>query len=128
MIERDFQSIFTKWLKINWRTSAAFELKLTKIDNLPFAAVKEHQLIGLWNAKNTQVVYKLSDVSFGKKPFDEFVLSGAESYIAIMFYKPNSKHQFYLIEISDFLEEKKKSERKSLTEERASEIGKLILI
>jgi len=124
MRERDFQTKFTRWLKHHQKTSAAFELKICKKKSLPFSAVQKHQEDALIAVKHHCLSYKISDDSRGFKPFDCFSLS-AEAYVVIMFYRPrNSK--VYMIDIDAWLKEKKASKRKSITEERAGEIGEFI--
>ena len=119
-LEKDFQTEFSKWLKYNFKRTAVFELKLTRTKSLPFSAVEEHQVNALYNAKHAHVVHKLPDTGY-QNPFDCFFLKGSEAYVAVMFMK---QKKFFLIDIDDFMLEKKCSERKSLTEERAAEIGR----
>ena len=57
-----------------------------------------------------------------QKPFDCLVLTGL-AFVCIMFYKPRKKKEFIAIDIDVWNEEVKTSIRKSLTEERAKEIG-----
>lgn len=129
--EKDFQSAFTSWVKANpnmFPTSTAFELKLTKGKSLPFNAVMEHQIIALQKAKGRGVFHKISDMSFGFKPFDAFWLRGAQAYVVIMYYVPQKRHVCYAIDVNIFVEEAQHSKRKSLTEQRAGEIGMLITL
>lgn len=124
--EKDFQSTFTSWVKANpnmFPTSTAFELKLTKGKSLPFNAVMEHQITALQKAKWRGVFHKISDMSFGYKPFDAFWLRGAQAYVVIMYYVPQKRHVCYAIDVDVFVKEARGSRRKSLTEERANEIG-----
>ena len=123
MKEKDFQSLFTVWAKRNWKKSAAFELKLTKLKSMPFNKVERHQLIALYDAKYLSMFHKISDMSVGYKPFDCFCLAGAEAYVVVMYYKKGDRKYCYLIDVTAFRAEEQKSKRKSLTEERAGEIG-----
>ena len=122
MKEKDFQTTFNKWVKYNIKYSSAFELKLTKTPSLPFSSVVEHQVNALLLSKHKRIVYKIPDDSMGQKPFDSFVLANVPSYIVVMFYKRGQKI-FYLIDIDVWIHEEETSERKSLTEARAREIG-----
>lgn len=119
MKEKDFQIKFNKWCKYNCNTTARFELKLTKGSSLPFSAVKPHQEANLASQK---LIYKIPDDSIGQKPFDSFVIVDAPSFIVVMFYKRGCK-RFYMIPIEEWLELKKTSQRKSLTEEMAKNHG-----
>ncbi len=97
-------------------------MKLTKGKSLPFDAVQPHQVTALFNAKNGKLVYKISDESYGQKPFDSFMLVGTPAWVVIMFYARGQK-TFYMIDIDMWMNEEKMSERKSITEARAKEIG-----
>ena|SRR3990167_2501157 len=119
MLERKFQIQFRKWAKENIKTSAAFELKVCKTA-LPFNAVPDHQIQGLWNAKHGRILMKLVDCGY-QNPFDMFQLVEVPAYVVVRFSSGN----FYLIDIDSFIELKntignsKSSQftRKSLTEE-----------
>lgn len=104
--------------------SFAFELKITKTNSLPFNAVAEHQEVWLHNAKHDQACFKIPDVGMMQKPFDMFCLGNSPAFVVIMYYKPCQK-EFIMIDIDDWLKEKEASQRKSLTEVRAKEIGKV---
>lgn len=121
MKEKNFQSKFNRWLQNRYEGNGVFELKLVKRNSLPFDAVKEHQLHALQMAKYQSVVYKIEDGSFSQKPFDCFKIT-CPSFVVVMFYK-RSQNCFYMIDIDKFLTEKVISKRKSLTEERAWDIG-----
>jgi hypothetical protein len=123
--EKDFQTKFNKWLMHNWSVggvSGAFELKLEKGKSLPFSAVKDHQERALSLAKHHGLVYKIPDGNFEQKPFDVFILSQAAAFVVLQFYRHGQK-EFIMINIDNWLKEKATSKRKSLTEERAKEIG-----
>ena len=122
------QSEFTWWAKHNISTSTAFELKICKGKSLPYSNIKEHQLWALFNAKHTIIVHKISDMSYGYKPFDCFALAGAEAYLVVMFYKKGKKHSCILIEIDVMMKEITRGGRRSLTEERALEIGRVVFL
>lgn len=122
MKEKDFQSKFNIWLKHNPSYYGAFELKLTHDPSLPFSAVSAHQVRNLDNAKNSHLIYKIADEGFGQKPFDCFKLQKSPAYIAIMFYRRGQK-TFYLIDIDVWIDHVLGSERKSITEKEAVEIG-----
>lgn len=122
--EAKFQTVFSHWVKAEFLTDEnlggyAFELKHTRGKNsLPFSAVEDHQLHALEAASGKGFFYKISDESQGYKPFDCFALRGCEAYIVIKY--PSF---FVLIRVDDFIEEKSRSKRKSLTIERARELA-----
>lgn len=119
--EKHFQTEFNKWCKHFIRTTSVFELKISKGKSLPFNAVKEHQVHALSMARHKHLVYKIPDDSLGQKPFDSFCIVESQAYVVIMFRAKN--REFVMIDIDDWLEEQTKSTRKSITEERAKEIG-----
>lgn len=123
--EADFQTEFTKWLRHTDMFpdgKLAYELKFTLDNSLPFKAVMDHQLAALYVAKHGRLPYKIADVGIARKPFDGFMLAGAISMVGIMYYTKGEKN-FVLIDIDVFMQEKEDSKRKSLTKDRAVEIG-----
>ena len=122
MKEKDFQTKFNRWCQYHIKTSSAFELKLSKTKAIPFSSVVEHQLNALLIAKHHSLAYKIPDCGF-QNPFDSFVLVGVPAYIVVMFYA-RGQREFFLIDIDTWIKEVKTSDRKSLTEDRAREIGK----
>lgn len=127
MKEKNFQSRFSKWLKYRYQGTACFELKITKTSSIPFNDVKEHQLNALLNAKHNHIEFKIPDDSIGQKPFDCFRLEKVPSYVVIQYYR-HGQDEFIMIDIDDFIKEIEISPRKSLTEDRAKEIGTVYLL
>ena len=135
MIEKQMQVFFGKYLKSHYpNSSEAYELKICKGISLAFNAVQEHQIKALLEAEETGFYYKIPDqpVSWGadspirfaaKKPFDCLVLVKVRSYVVVWFYHERQRKVFLKIPIQVFIHEKETSTRKSLTEERAKEIG-----
>jgi len=124
MLEDQFQTRFNAWLKHVWKRTGAFELKVSPVDYLSFSAVKDHQEAALYNAHNGTCVYKLPDDTAGYKPFDAFSLAGVEAWVAVMFRcRDRGRKVFYMIAIDDWIKQRNKSARKSLTEEIARKIG-----
>lgn len=121
MKEKDFQTRFTRWLGYRFPGCGAFELKICKGISLPFDAVQPHQIQALQLVKSHGIEYKIPDDTRGTKPFDCFRLKG-EAYVVVMFYV-RGENGFYLIDVDRFVTEQETSSRKSLTEERAKEIG-----
>lgn len=132
------QTMFGKHIKNNPPLeSEVYELKISKGNSLPFDSVQEHQIIALVNAENDGLYHKITDppIFYGGKmrfnvprPFDCMFLIKAKAFIILWFYHERQKKVFIKIPISIFLKEKNLSERKSLTEQRALEIGKPFLL
>lgn len=122
--EAEFGRLFRHWIKAHPMDSAAFELKQTTSDSLPFDDVQEHQLDALAAANGSGILYKIPDDSRGVKPFDMVYLRFANSWVVIRYPK-----FFCIIDAERFVLEKKQSERKSLTSARAREIAfEIVLI
>jgi len=119
--EAKFGTKFALWAKYNWdaeKNPAYFEYKVSTTSSLPFSEVSEKQNNNLQIKK---FYHKFSDFDRMGTPFDAVMFCG-KGYIVIQYYKPRNK-EFFIIPIDIFLLEKENSKRKSLTEERASEIG-----
>lgn len=119
--EADFGTLFRHWLKANSEHffSAAFELKQTTGDSIPFSSVAEHQLDALQATRTPNgLLYKAPDDSRGVKPFDYFYLKNAPSFVVIKYPK-----HFEIINVETFMLEKGRSKRKSLTSARARAIS-----
>lgn len=118
--EQKFTVLFRHWLMANPMWSAAFELKQTITDSIPFSDIKEHQLDALLAAAEGDkgLLYKAPDDSRGVKPFDLFYLRNSDAYIVVKY--PDG---FVIIDVTAFIKEKKESKRKSLTWDRACEIA-----
>lgn len=102
----------------------AFELKQTTTDSLPFSAVEEHQIDGLLAVQSGGFVWKLSDLDIREKPFDMISTQALYGYVVIYY----SQHRtFVMITIFDFVNEKEKSLKKSISFDRAVEIADLIV-
>ena len=136
MVEKHFQSIFTKWVRENPPTgSAVWELKMVKGPSIAFDRVSPHQVEALKEAKRSGIFHKISDspvswqskLRFTKpKPFDCLYIFKPEAYVVLLFYKPRKAKEVLFIDIDDWVDEMLKVERKSLTEKRAKEISKKI--
>ncbi len=122
MIKREskFTTLFRHWLMANPMWSAAFELKQTTTDSIPFSDVKEHQIDALLAVSEgvKGLLYKAPDDSRGIKPCDLLYLRNADAYVVIKY--PNG---FVLIDVDNFVKESKKSKRRSLTWDRAKQIA-----
>lgn len=140
MVEKDMQKIFKTHLDKNpIKATELYELKICKMNAMPFSSVQEHQIAALLQAHNGNLYHKIQDnpVSWGqgtfmrftkKKPFDCLVLAHVASFVVIWYYRPREKKYFIKVPIEAFILEMKNSTRKSLTEARAREIGEVVEI
>lgn len=120
--EADFGIQFRSWIRSQkGMESAAFELKQTTKDSIPFSDLKEHQENALLAASSSGILYKAPDDSRGVKPFDYFYLRQSPAYVFIRF--PDG---FVGISIDKFIKERARSKRKSLTYTRAAQIADFI--
>ncbi len=118
--EAKWNSIFNHWIKEKYKRTACFELKQTETGSLPFSAVKDHQIQALLAASGKGLVFKIPDGSFTQSPFDTFSLFNVSAYVVIKY--PES---FEIITIDNFIYERDRSKRKSLTYERAKAISSI---
>lgn len=104
MLEKKFQTLFYGWLKQNPPTkSAAHELKSVKGSTFNLSQwVKKspHQARSLMLAKNKWMYHKISDQSMGTKPFDSFVMCGADAFLVVWF---DAEKAFCILDIDDIL-------------------------
>lgn len=116
--------------------SEIYELKICRGTSQPFDSVREHQVQALLGVANG-FYHKITDppMFYGQetrfnapRPFDCFYLTGLQGYVVIWFYKPRATKEFIKIKIQDWMKEKRESVRKSITEERAKEIGLPFLV
>lgn len=126
MLEKDFQSRFTRWAKHNIQHSCAVELKVANGKSLPFNAVADHQYASLLASKQQSLVFKIPDVGYDVKPFDCFVLSKSRAYIGILFYEKRGDKEFYLIDIENFIQFRDSATRKSILRDDAKAIASII--
>lgn len=119
-LEKDFQSEFNKLCRYYKFRTAAFELKCTKEKSLAFNKVEPHQKANLLLAKHRCLVFKIPDLG-SQNPFDSFILNSVPAYIVIMFEAKS--REFVMINIDNWVNEEKISKRKSITKDRAYEIG-----
>lgn len=126
MIEKSYYAKISKYYTKNAICSMAVEVKITKGNTLPFKCLAPHQEEFLLQAERT-FSHKIPDVGRLRKPFDIMVIHHAASALIAIYYKPRYA-EIFEIPIRKFLDEKYNSGKKSLTKQRASEIGARILI
>jgi len=126
--ERSMQSLWTAWVRKNWKETTAWELKICKEKSLPFSRVEPHQIQALLDARNACVTHKISDMSVETKPFDEFTICNSKAYLVILFYKPRQEKRCYLLDINDWIVYVNKSPRRSITENECASLASKIII
>lgn len=88
VLERDITPAILRAIRDDERfSSCAIEIKKCDGWTLNANALKEHQRRNLTIAHDARLYYKIGDDSIGQKPFDAFVLKGAEAYLVIYFTK-----------------------------------------
>jgi len=116
--EAKFQTLFSHWLKANWQSSAAFELKVARDKRFYLSQIKEHQIAALRIASSNLLYWKIADTDYlMAKPFDNFTLYRVPAYVVVLFTKT-----FYLIPIKNILA-LIKEKKKSLTEDETNAIA-----
>lgn len=124
MTEAEFQSSYSIWKRYNYRKTCGEELKVCKEKHFNFDKIEPHQLLHLHNVKHDFFQHKIPDLGC-QNPFDSFSLCGEPAWLVILWYKPRKPKVFYMIDV-DKIEEEIASGSKSLTEERAKELAKII--
>lgn len=123
MTEACRTTLFLKWSRVNINYTFVFEAKICKEKSLPFIAVKEHQENALLRARNGHFSYKIPDAGFDQKPFDGFQIVNQPAFVVIFWNQKRGDKRLTMIDVNVWMEEKQKSDRKSITFERAHEIA-----
>ena len=127
MKEKNLQILFGHWLKNNFKSSAAFELKICKTDRFNLKCIAPHQISNLRLANDGLFFYKLPDLGL-QNPFDCFTLHCVEAHVVLFFYKPRRPKMFYMIPvvtIKGLIEYGKKSITEEDAKKLAYKIGEL---
>lgn len=103
-----------------------WDLKFTRTHRLPFSCLKPHQEKFLLESRRG-FSYHPTDIGLLKRPFDGMAFCNATPLLVAIYYQPR-KAEFYEIRLEDFIREKYSSKEKSLTKERAKEIGTQIFL
>lgn len=138
MVEKDMYPLMKKYVQAHLpETTEVYELKICKGTSLPFNALAPHQEEALLKAYQGGFYYRIADIPWGRdssfrftppKPFDSIAIVRVQSFVVVWFYHPGQKKVFIKIPIETFIKERETSTRKSLTEDRAKEIGEQMFI
>lgn len=126
MNESERTTLFLKWLKARRNENLVAECKIAKTNSLPFSAVKDHQETALYRVRHGIMNYKIPDVGRDQKPFDIFQYFQNNAYIVIFWWTKPGDKRMTIIKIDNWMEEKQKSGRKSLTYDRSCLIGECL--
>lgn len=101
--------------------SITWEAKFSRTHRIPFKALAAHQEEKLLKSMRAYG-QKIADAGIMQKPFDGYVVVNAEAFFVAIYFLPRHT-EVYEIHIRNFVDEKYRSTEKSLTKERAAEIG-----
>lgn len=127
MTEKSYYADLTKYYldhALKLKRSISWEAKFSRSHRISFSALAPHQEEKLLKSMRAYGE-KIADAGVMRKPFDGWVLFNAESYFIAIYFLPRET-EIYEIHIRNFVDEKYRSTEKSLTKERASEIGRRI--
>lgn len=119
--EADFgTAVFKPWIHKNADSlhSGTFELKITESNSLPFSDLDDMQGDASLSVKWSKKGYLIRNQKGTIGAPDYSFYRGAPAFIVIKYPK-----LWVIVDIETFLEEKKRSQRKSLTSERACDIA-----
>lgn len=118
MIHRESKASirFRHWLKANPHFTCAIEMKQTMTESFPFSDVKDHQIdYGMAIKSNNGVLIR----TYGIEGLPDYVYLRREpSYVVIQYPK-----SMEIIDMETFVTEKERSNRKSLTWDRAKQLS-----
>lgn len=121
MKESKFTIILEKYMRTK-KLYGQHEIKQTDKTSILFAEVKNHQITSLLAAQEVGFLHKISDADPRRKGFDVIFSRPEASYVVIKFPKIAC-----IIPVNNFIFERDRSKRKSLTVERAKEISTYLL-
>jgi hypothetical protein len=126
MIEKDYYAAVSRFYTRNSGMSMAIEVKITKAKALPFRCLLPHQEENLLQSERT-FAYKIPDAGMGRKPYDIMLVHRARAVIVAVYYRPRDAG-VYEIPLRAWIEERESTGEKSLNEQRARLIGKVLLL
>ena len=105
----------------------AWEIKRTKTNSIAFSSFAVHQITALFKAKLQRLHVKIRDVGVFKKEFDGITLEKSPAWCICCYPDDNRKgYVAYAIDVGVWHKERQTCGRKSLTKERANELGEEI--
>lgn len=122
--EAEFQADMRKWIPLNIKETLCIEYKVSDTGTIGFDRLEPHQLSGLLNASEGTLYFKPMDDTSQRKPFDAFHIVKSLAYVAVMFNcKVWGNKTFYLITPQAWEKEQFEGANRTLSEERANQIG-----
>jgi penicillin-binding protein-related factor A (putative recombinase) len=124
--EKSYYSAIGKYYTKHATITTTWEAKFTRSKYINFKCLAPHQEEFLLQSERS-LNLKIPDVGLSRKLFDGVCMVGAYPVFVAIYYQPR-KTEIYEIPIRAFLKEKYTSGEKSLSIDRARQIGKLIEI
>jgi len=114
-------------MKENRTPVGCWEIKRTVGNTIPFSGFADHQIAFLMKAKHQRLNVKIKDVGVARKEFDGVTFEKSPAW-CVCCYPSDKKHGFvsYSIDIDVWYNERRTSGKKSISSERASELGEEI--
>lgn len=114
--EADFSITFRHWIRANPQISAPYEMKQTAKTSIAFNCIEESQINHLLACKSDKGNLMRNLGGTGESDYAYYRNSPA--YIVIKIAR-----EFHIIDIDNFIRERDRSKRKSLTSVRARDIS-----
>ena len=116
--------ITAELMKQNRLPIGAWEIKRTKGNTIPFSAFAEHQISNLIKACKQRLNIKIRDVGVARKEFDGVTLDHSPSWCVCCYPEENKDgYVAYAIDVLDWYNERRTSGKKSISKERAEQLG-----
>ncbi len=131
MKERAKTAEVMKRIRDEMKVTCAVEVKVAHRGHaIAFGALEEHQERALKLAAGDGMYWKISDDTFGQKPFDGFIFCGAQAYVAVIWPRVPGVaiETLTVMHVSDWCAERDAAlgrGQKSLSRERAVELSRL---
>lgn len=125
MTEKSYYPDIGRYYEKHATNTTTWEAKFTRTNYINFKALAAHQEQRLIQSERSYS-YKIPDAGIAQKPFDGVTVVRATPMFIAIYYKPRET-ELYEIPIRAFLKEKYESGEKSLSLERAREIGKQMI-
>ena len=119
--------ITAELMKANRTPIGCWEIKRVVKGALAFSAFADHQISYLMKAKRQRLNVKIRDVGVARKEFDGMTFEKSPAWCVCCYPADNRDgYNCYSIDIDVWYNERRTGDRKSLTEERASQLGNII--